>query len=130
MFVDEAVSQDPIGYTMSSPNHAEQGIFSLFALMRQGATMMNTSYNLDNDSSLQKYVSIRKPYDDVYYIPAELVELDTSYIITRTTKPLLRPEAARALTTMAKDFYIEFNKKFVLISAYRSYQDQKRLVGE
>lgn len=90
---------------------------------------MNASYDLDEDASLQKYVSVRKPYTDPNYIPADLIEMDTSYVIAKTAKPLLRPEAGRALTTMAQDFYTEFGKKFVLVSAYRSYQDQKRLVG-
>ncbi len=129
MFVDQAISTDPIGYGMDKPSGTEQGVFAILGLMRKGALLMNADYDLENDASIQKYVSVRKPYDDLNYIPADLVEVDTSYIITKTAKPLLRPEASRAFTEMAQDFYIEYAKKFVLVSAYRSYQDQKRLLG-
>lgn len=129
MFADQAISQDPIWYAMDKPSTVEQGVFAVFGLMHKGAVLMNTSYDLDNDSSLQKYVSVRKPYADSSYIPADLWEVETSYVIVKTAKPLLRPEANRALTAMAQAFYTEFNKKFVLVSAYRSYQDQQRLVG-
>lgn len=129
MFVDQAISTDSIGYGMEKPTGIEQGVFAIFGLMNKGSVLMNTDYDLDSDSSIQKYVSVRKPYDDPNYTPADLVEVDTSYVIAKTAKPLLRPEASRAFTAMAQDFYIEYNKKFVLVSAYRSYQDQKRLLG-
>lgn len=129
MFVDQAISPDPLWYTMDKPTGIEQGVFAIFGLMHKGAVLMNADYDLENDGSIQKYVSVRKPYDDANYTPAHLVEVDTSYVITKTAKPLLRIEASRALTTMAQAFYIEYAKKFVLVSTYRSYQDQKRLVG-
>ena len=67
-----------------------------------------TNFDFETDSSLQKYISKAKPLDNVTYVPADLEEIDTSYIVNKLYHPQLRSPARKAFEKMAKDFYDEF----------------------
>lgn len=114
--------------TMSKPDLSDSINYLVHNILAQSNYMVNTKYDLTSDASIQRYISTIHPFNDPKYEPFDLVEVDTSFVITRTQKPLLRPEAAKAFVALSQKFYEEFNKKLVLVSAYRSYTDQQNLI--
>lgn len=83
---------------------------------------------MDNDASLYVFVSADKPLRNRAYIPAQLVTIDSPYIIQRSPGMQLRPEANAAFHDLAQAFYQTFEKKLYLVSAYRSYRSQQHLI--
>lgn len=82
--------------------------------------------DLETDSSLTKFVDSRVSFDDKWYIPKNLVSISSDYVYdAKWWTQILRIEANEALQKMAKDFYEEFWKKIVIVSAYRSFLYQK-----
>lgn len=94
----------------------------------QEKRIYESSFDIATDSSFQKYVSDKDKLDDVTYEPVDLQKLGTDYIINKAYRPYLRAAAATAFDTMAKAFYEKFNRKLYVLSAYRSYSDQKNLI--
>lgn len=84
-------------------------------------------YDIANDASIEKYVSRKIPLRNKKYIPKDLVTLDSEYLTTSQKSFQLRADAAETLTAMAKEFTEIFNKKLVIVSAYRSYSYQQSL---
>ena len=85
-------------------------------------------YNLIDDASLQKYISRDTPFENESYQPAKLIHIENNYIVIGTQDPRLRPEAAQAFHNLAKAFYDNFGYKLYLVSAYRPYESQLRLI--
>jgi len=84
------------------------------------------SIDLKTDSSLNKFVSAKVSFIDKSYIPDNLVNISSDYIIDwKWWWQKLRDEAQQALNNMAKSYYRDTWKKIVVVSAYRSYLYQK-----
>lgn len=77
------------------------------------------------DSSVQKFVWPDDSFDDLEYVPTDLVLLEHENIVDTKKSSQLRQEAAGALYDMAEAFYKKFGQELVVVSAYRSYKYQK-----
>lgn len=126
MFVDQSISK-PI-YIPTSTSIKDTLSLNFSYRNNQNKLMMREYINIDDDNSLYKYVNNEVPLNDITYIPAMLVPVDSQYVIQRSKWMELRPEANAALHDMAKAFYEAFDKNLYLVSAYRSYTLQKSLV--
>jgi LAS superfamily LD-carboxypeptidase LdcB len=76
---------------------------------------------------LQKYISDDLLLNNKKYIPSDLVQIDSEYIVIRAGRPYLRMPAQVAFEKMAEDFYKDLDRQLYLISAYRSHGDQSTL---
>jgi LAS superfamily LD-carboxypeptidase LdcB len=85
------------------------------------------NFDLNSDCSLQKYISDDLVLENIKYVPADLSQIDSEYIVNRAGRPYLRLPAQTAFEAMAKDFYSTNNQQLYLMSAYRSYNDQATL---
>ena len=82
--------------------------------------------DLDLDNSLTKYVSNKISFNDLSYVPENLESISSDFIYdAKWWIQKLKKEARIALDKMSQDFYKEFDKKIVVVSAYRSYLYQK-----
>jgi len=81
--------------------------------------------DLEKDNSIQKFVNNKVSFNDVKYIPKDLVELKWEFIIDLKWYWKMRKEAKEALNKMWKDFYDYFHQKIRVVSSYRSYLYQK-----
>lgn len=82
--------------------------------------------DLETDSSITKFVTSTKSFNDKAYIPENLVNISSRYVYdAKWWIQLLKIEANEAIQKMAEAFYDEFWKKIVIVSAYRSYLYQK-----
>lgn len=82
--------------------------------------------DLEEDYSITKFVNSSVAFNDIKYIPKELVNISWEYVYdAKGSYQLLRKEAKIALDEMAFDFYRAYEKKVVIVSAYRSYIYQK-----
>lgn len=86
-----------------------------------------TEYNYDNDESLQKYVSRQITLNDIQYVPKDLVTISNKRLILANPSMKLRAIAHTKLNDLAQEFYQIFWDKLVIVSAYRSYEYQKKL---
>lgn len=77
------------------------------------------------DSSLQKFVNDKVSFNNLKYIPNDLVLLNWDYIVDKKLQQQARIEAVNSLIKMSQDFYDYFWEKIVVVSAYRSYDYQK-----
>lgn len=127
MFVDQAISKPANTPTDTSIKDTISLRFSY--RNNQNKLTMREYINIDDDSSLYKYVNNDVPLDNVQYVPAMLVPVDSPYVIQRSKGMELRPEANAALDYLAQAFYEAFEKNLYLVSAYRSYALQKSLVN-
>lgn len=84
-------------------------------------------YDTGTDASITKYVSRVIPLNTIQYTPSDLISIQSKYLTTSSQKFQLRQEAAENLIDMAKEFHDIFNKKLVIVSAYRSYTYQANL---
>lgn len=81
--------------------------------------------DLKTDDSLTKFLNDKVSFNELSYIPSDLVFLTWSYVIDEKTNQKARKEAVDALVEMSNDFYKYFWKKISVVSAYRSYEYQK-----
>lgn len=89
---------------------------------------LENSIDFYTDSSLEKFVSSDISFNNFEYIPEDLVSISSEFIYdSKWWTQLLRKEAKDALDILAEKFYEEFAKKFNVVSAYRSYANQKRI---
>ena len=96
--------------------------------IRQNNDLQNylNSLDLDNDNSLTKFVNNKVHYNDLAYIPENLVKVSSKHIIDwkkwyiKVTKIL-----KENLEKMSNDFYKDTNNNIVVVSGYRSYNYQK-----
>jgi len=84
-------------------------------------------FDVYSDYSLQKYISDDLLLNNKKYIPSDLVQIDSEYIVIRAGRPYLRMPAQVAFEKMAEDFYKDLDRQLYLISAYRSHGDQSTL---
>jgi len=128
MFIDQAVST-PI---VSNESHSfkESALLRFSYWNNQKKMTMRASIDMDNDSSLYKYINTDRPLHDTRYAPAMLVAIDSPYVIQRSQWMVLRPEANAAMHDLAKAFYETFDKKLYLVSAYRSHRLQQQLIND
>jgi len=96
----------------------------------KGKEEYTQTYNFEDDASLQRYIDKSHPLNNIQYVPIDLEPINLEYIINKSSRPYLRWPARKAFESLAKDFYNQFNKKLYLVSAYRSYQDQQRLINK
>jgi len=82
-------------------------------------------FDFESDNSIQKYVSDKIHYNNLSYIPQDLVALKWEFIIDTKWNQILRKEAIQNLDKLSKDFYNDFKVKLKIVSAYRSYTYQK-----
>ena len=83
-------------------------------------------YDLYTDSSIVKYVSNKVSFDNLEYVPDNLVELSSEYVFDKKKNDqLLRKVANDNLQILGREFYLKFEKKLEIVSAYRSYEYQK-----
>lgn len=86
-------------------------------------------YDFSRDDSIQKYVNPMIWLIDEAYKPADLVSLDGyEYMVVRGNEWRLRKEAADALWSMASAFHQQFGKSMVVVSSFRGYEYQKKLL--
>lgn len=93
----------------------------------QAKQKYQTQFDLNDDYSLQKYLSDTNLLLDKKYAPMDLQPVDETYITNKSSRPYLRQPAVAGFKKMSKDFYNRFNQKFYLVSAYRTYYDQAAL---
>lgn len=86
-----------------------------------------TEYDYDTDDSLQKYVSREITLQDIQYTPNDLVTISNKRLVLASPSMKLRAIAHAKLNDLAQEFYQIFGDKLVIVSAYRSYDYQKRL---
>ena len=79
-----------------------------------------------SDDSITKFVSAKVSLNNVMYIPSSLVDLRSDYLVTSPWMKL-RSVALEELEQLAQEFFSIFDKKIVIVSAYRSYGYQKNL---
>lgn len=127
MFVDQAISR-PI-HTITNTSIKENISLRFSYRNNQNKLTMREYINIDDDSSLYKYVNTNIPLHDNTYVPAILVSVDSPYVIQKNKWMELRPEANAALDDLAKAFFATFDKNLYLVSAYRSYELQQSLIN-
>jgi D-alanyl-D-alanine carboxypeptidase len=86
-----------------------------------------TEYDYNTDDSLQKYVSRDITLNNTEYTPKDLVTISNKRLILASPSMKLRDIAHSKLNDMAQEFYNIFWDKLVIVSAYRSYDYQKKL---
>ncbi len=82
-------------------------------------------FDLSSDNSLTKFVGKGKPFNNRRYTPS-LVNIEPSNAIRGRYGRIyrLRPEAYQSLKLMAKHMQQYFGQPIVIVSAYRSYNQQ------
>jgi LAS superfamily LD-carboxypeptidase LdcB len=83
-----------------------------------------------SDASIYKYIGREVPFNNAFYEPADLINITDTYTSIRTQDPRLRAQAAYSYEQLAQAFFEEFDYKIYLISAYRSYKNQHKLINE
>lgn len=82
------------------------------------------SLNFTSDNSYAKYVDSNNSFSDTYYVPENLEFLQSAYVADSKWGQIIKREANEALQSLAKQFYENFWKKILVVSAYRSYDYQ------
>lgn len=85
---------------------------------------LNSAYDFETDSSIQKFVTSTNSFQDLQYIPENLEKISWEFIIDSKWNQELRKEANKALQEMWKKFFEETWEKIKVVSAYRSYSYQ------
>jgi len=81
-------------------------------------------YDFEADYSIHKFVNNKVSFNNISYIPENLVEMTSDYYNTSKYMTLSK-RAEKNFENMSKAFYKEFWKKILVVSAYRSYLYQK-----
>ena len=89
------------------------------------------NFDLQTDSSIQRYVSDNNLLSNKQYKPSDLVSIDLEYIYTKDINPQIRFLANNGLFELSKAFFKEFNEdRLYLYSAYRSAWHQAYLIQQ
>lgn len=88
--------------------------------------ILELDYDISHDQSITKYVNNTTSFTNKKYIPKNLVWVKWNFITTSKNMTLTK-EALESLNSLAEAFNSEFNKKISVISAYRSYEYQKKI---
>ena len=82
-------------------------------------------YDLETDSSLQKFVTSTIPFNNISYVPQNLEKISSDFVFdTKWWNQTLVSVANEALQKMAEKFFNETWEKVSVVSAYRSYEYQ------
>lgn len=82
-------------------------------------------FDIHTDNSLTRFVNNTTPYNDLEYIPQNLVSLEWEYTKDVKWWAKLRQEAADALDNLAQNYFLRFGIPLDIVSTYRSYEYQK-----
>lgn len=98
-------------------------------LLYQSQKKYNTTFDLQSDSSFQRYLSDENPFSDPSYKPLDIAPIRSYFTHNNPSKFMLRAPAAIAFADMARAFQNAFSwqYKLYLVSAYRSYWSQSSL---
>lgn len=84
------------------------------------------SLDLESDDSITKFVDPKNSFNNLWYVPKNLVSLSWSHIIDWKLWTIkIRKIALDNLKKLAKEFYKETNNNIIVVSWYRSYVYQK-----
>lgn len=123
--------QQDITTSPNSDNLTDFDIISgLSWIIDQSKKKYNTSFDLQTDSSFQRYLSDNNPFSDPAYKPLDLAPIFSHFTHNKSSKFSLRITAGIALADMARAFQDHFDGiyKLYMISAYRSYWSQSALL--
>jgi LAS superfamily LD-carboxypeptidase LdcB len=82
-----------------------------------------------NDDSYEKYLSADTPFENIEYIPSDLLPVNSSFTANYSKRYYLREEAGIQFANMAWNFWHDFDgDKIWLASAYRSKTSQATLI--
>lgn len=82
--------------------------------------------DLESDDSITKFVNNKVSFNNIWYIPKNLVPVSWKHIIDGKWWYIkVRKVLKENLEKMAKDFYSDTNNNLVIVSGYRSYVYQK-----
>ncbi len=95
------------------------------ALLESEKNAFLKTIDTQSDNSIQKFVNNKISFDDVGYVPEELVALEWEYIYDSKSNSRIRSDMSEALQDMSADFFDVFDTQLVVVSAYRSYLYQK-----
>ncbi len=82
-------------------------------------------YDFKIDSSITKYIDNKIHYNNLKYIPENLVDLKWEFLIDIKWNKKIRKITLENLDKLSKNFYNTFGEKLKVVSAYRSYTYQK-----
>ncbi len=85
------------------------------------------NFDFETDSSITKYVDNKISFNELNYIPENLVDLKWEFLIDSRWNQKIRKITLYNLDKLSKSFYNTFWKKLKIVSAYRSYEHQKRI---
>lgn len=88
-------------------------------------------FDIDSDSSLQKYLGTDHPFTDTSYVPTDLVQIDSNFTANNSKAFKLRQEASVQFADMAWHFRNAFSgDRLYITSAYRSRGLQDYLIKQ
>ena len=90
-----------------------------------------TASNTDNEGSKSSTCHVFKNPVALYclnILPSDLVKISWDYLLDVKWWQKLRKEALENLDNLSKDFYLNFQVKLKIVSAYRSYEYQKWII--
>ena len=88
-------------------------------------------FDIDNDSSFQRYLSSDRPFADINYIPTDIVNIDSNFTANNSQAFQLRQEASLHFADMAWHFWNAFSgDRLYISSAYRSRSFQDSLIKQ
>ena len=82
MFVDQSISR-PI-HTPTNTSLKDTLSLNFSYRNNQNKLTMQEYINIEDDNSLYKYVNTQVPLDDITYMPAMLIPIDSLYVIQRS----------------------------------------------
>jgi LAS superfamily LD-carboxypeptidase LdcB len=105
-------------------------ISSLSWILDQSQKKYQKTFDLQSDSSFQRYLSDETPFSDQSYKPLDLRPIVSHFTYNKSSKFSLRATAGTAFADMAWAFREHFDKshKIYIASAYRSYGLQNSLL--
>lgn len=84
-----------------------------------------SKYDLETDSSLQKFVTSTISFNEVSYVPQYLEKISSNFVFdAKWWNQTLVSVANEALQKMGEKFFMDTWEKISVVSAYRSYEYQ------
>ena len=125
---EEKTTLNKITYSTGTPSSFKTPTYALpNGLVLFDTHIGPTEYDYDTDDSLQKYVSRISTLHNIQYTPNDLVTISNKRLVLASPSMKLRAIAHTKLNDLAQEFYQIFGDKLVIVSAYRSYEYQKKL---
>jgi len=88
-------------------------------------------FDFETDDSLQKFLHDDYPFNDKYYVPVDLVPIDSNFTANNSKSFKLREEASIQFADMAWHFRDAFGgDKLYIASAYRSSAFQAFMIRQ